>query len=290
MLRKIVLVTLAVVLVTAPAAAMTTTTLDGNTPLTDQSHIDTFEGDGVTSAQVVQIDLKVTVAEDHEDAGLDGFYIDSGTTYLRLDYDEGVERTVRFYVPSEYFAPRVKRSLEATNGGPDISLSPVRDGNMTAVSVDLSGQTDATYRISSVSGGIWAGRSWAQDRVENRTGWEMPSLAGDSQWQYIDAQTYSTASPARINDTDLTLQYQADAPDGSMQWLPVPTCSDPADQRVCSLEDQETTVIMSSHDSPRLRYKHGTDLLSTLGSDINDLLQTDDRAGDFFDSVFGGGA
>ena len=290
MLRNIVLVTLAVVLVTAPAAAMTTTTLDANTPLTNDAHIDDFESDGVTSAEVVQIDFNITVADGHEDAGLDGFYIDSGTTYLRIDYDETVERTVRFYVPSEYFAPRVKRSLEAANGGPPISLSPVRDGSMTAVTVDLSGQTDATYRISSVSGGIWAGRSWAKDRVENTTGWEVPSLAGSSQWQYIDAQTYSTASPARINNTDLTLQYQADAPDGGTQWLPVPTCSDPADQRVCYLEDQDTTVIMSSQDSPRIRYKHGTDLLSTLGSDINDLLQTDDRAGDFFDSVFGGGA
>lgn len=288
MLRKIALLALAAALALAAPAAATTTTLDADTPLTDASHIEAYESEGVTSAQVVQIDLNVTVAEDHDDAGLDGFYLDSGTTYLRIDYDETVDRTVRFYVPSEYFAPRVKRSLAATNGGPDISLSPVRDGNMTAVSVGLEGQTDATYRISAVSGGVWAGRSWAKDRVENATGWEVPSLAGDSQWEYLAVGSYSTASPARINGTDLTLQYETEAPDGGTQWLPVASCNDPADQRVCYLEDQNTTVIMSSHDSPRIRYKHGTDLLSTLGSDINDLLQTDDRATDFFGSLFGG--
>jgi len=288
MLRKFVLLVLAATLTTAPVAA-TTTTIDTSHPLTDDAHIDTFEREGVTSADFAQVDLNVTVAEGSDAAGLDGFYLDTGNVYLRLDYDETVDRTIRFYIPSEYFAPRVQRTLEPTRGNTPISLTPVRDGEMTAVSIDVDGQTDSTYAISTAAGGIWSIRSSARERAENQTGWELPTLAGGSeQWQYIRAGSYSSSSPARINDTSATIQYETDAPDGTTQWLPVPACDDPSTQAVCSLEDQNATIIMSSQDSPRIRYKSSTDLLSDLGGAINDLRQTDDRAKDFFGSLFGG--
>lgn len=289
MIRQTALLVVALALVITPAtAATTTTTIDADNPLTDADHISEYEATGVTNASLAQIDLTVTVADDHDDAGLDGFYLDTGTTYLRLDYDETVDRTIRLYLPEAYFAPRVQRSLDPETSGPTASLTPVRE-NMTAVTIEVDGKTDATYSLSDTAGGVWAARSWAKEHAENATGWEMPTLTGGAaQWQYIDAGTYSTSSPATINGTSLTVQYEADAPDGGTQWLPVSQCNDPADQRVCYLEDTNTTVIMSSDDSPRVRYKHGTDLLSTLESDINDLFQSDDRAGGFFSSLLGG--
>jgi len=286
-MQRLVLLCLAVLAVTAAGAQTTTTTIDAQNPLVEQTTINEFERSETVTRNLSQVDMEVTVAEDGTDAGLTGPRIDSMQTYLRLDYDEGISRTIRIYVPSEYFEPRVQRSLSAANGGPDAQLTPTANGTMTAVTIEVSGPTDSPYAISAVAGDVWAVRSWARDKTENTTGWEFPTLAGGEQWQYIDAGTYSTSAPARINGTAATIQYQAGTANDTA-WLPVPECDDPSSQAVCSLEERNATIIMSSQDSPRVRYKYGTDPLSDLGSAVNDLRQVDDRIEEFVGGIFGG--
>ncbi len=139
MKRQLALFALAFVIVTAPIAAQTTTTIDAGHSLTSDAAKQSYQSDGVVSTTPAQADVNITIAESHDDVGLDGIYADGLDTYLRIDYDEDIARTLRFYVPAEYFSPRTKRGLEPVDGGPNTDLTPVRGGNMTAVTVEVGG-------------------------------------------------------------------------------------------------------------------------------------------------------
>lgn len=281
------LLTLALAAAAVGTVSATTTTIDADHQLASDDAVAEYQENGTVSAELTRIDATVTIADESENAGMNGTYLDAGTTYLRIDYDESVARTLRLYFPSEYFSPRVKRGLEPAGTGPNAEITTVRDGEMTAVTVDVSGETDTTYGVSAVSGTVWSVRSSIQDQVENVTGWSVPTLSSDEQWRYVGEGNYSTASPRTINDTGLTVQYEVER-DNTTEWLPVPECKSPESQRVCALEDGNQTVLMSGGDAPRVRYRSGTDLFSTGGSIINDLMGSVDRAIDSAQRLLGG--
>lgn len=287
--RHLALFGLALVLVTAPVAGSTTTTIDADHSLTSAESIQTYESDGVAVANPAQADVTITIAKGHDDAGLEGIYADGLDTYLRIDYDEDIDRTLRFYIPSEYVSPRTKRGLEPVDGGPPADLTPVRGGNMTAVTVEVDGQTDSVYRLSKLAGLTYSVRQRYADRIENRTGWEVPSLTSSTQWQYVEAGSYSTNSPRPINDTDLTMQYRQASADET-EWLPVRKCDDPETQRVCYVQDTNTTLLMSSAENPpKVRYKTDGGIIENVSGEVEDMLESFSRAGDWFGDIFGGG-
>jgi len=281
---------LLVVVLLAGTAAATTTTIDANHELASDQAIATYDSDGVASTNLTQLDMTVTVAENHEDAGVEGFYFDTGSTYLRLDYDEDIARTIRIYIPAEYFKPRVKQGLDPIDSGPDATLTPVNDNEMTAVTIEVSGQTDAVYDMNAISGNVWSGLSEQSESFENRTGWSLPSVRSSAGWEYINAGTYSASEPATINGTDMTLQYAGNTSTPETVWYPVRQCTDAQDQRVCYVEQDNMTVLTSTQDSPQVRYRQDGGLFSVGGSVVNDIRRSLDRGPEWFDGLFGGGA
>ncbi len=146
------------------------------------------------------------------------------------------------------------------------------------------------YRVSKVAGFTYSIRQRYSERIEDRTGWEVPSLTSSTQWQFVDSGTYSMDSPTVINGTDLTMQYRQQSDGEETEWLPVRECDDPETQRVCYVQDDNTTLLMSSQDAPQIRYKTEAGIIDNVGGEVEDMLESFSRAGDWFDDIFGGGS
>jgi len=117
MRRKISLATLvlvAMLTLSLPAAvglgsAQSLTTIDEDNPLADPSAGETYDNESTAGGDVPGYDMRITAAESHEDAGLEGIeYTSASDTmrhYLRVQYNESIERTIRFYVHESVWHP-----------------------------------------------------------------------------------------------------------------------------------------------------------------------------------------
>lgn len=280
----------ALVATTSPAAAATVTIDQDNALATDEA-IRTFESEGVVTRNVGALNLSVTVAQSHDDVDVVGPHTDVNNVWLRLDYDEEIERTIRLYLPGDYFKPRVNTNLRSMDGSVTASLTPVEGADgWTAVELHVEGPTDATFAVSKEAGAVFDARSFVRDAVNNTTGVSLPAIGATSDWQYISARRLAGNETVRIEDTrrsGLTLQYDDGDVTGEA-WLPVPDCEDPSTQRVCYYEDGNATVVLAAtEDPPQVRYKRGTDFKSTLGGAWNDLVRVPDRISDLLDGLFG---
>ncbi len=294
-LRLVVRVTAVAIVITATAAAAPSlVTIDERHPLAGTDAIETFETEGVVAANLTQIDLGMTVAESSAEAGIDGFHVDIGRTFLCLDYREGLDRQLRLYLPEAYFEPR-PATLSALDTGPSATFEPVSNGSMTAVTLTVTEPTRACYALSSVSGGFFGAKGWASDLVGNVTGFELPSLGGPpaAEWGYIDGAALAGNDTVRlpVNASDPVVQYDSDPTAAGESWINVPDCSDPADQAVCQFDRHNHTLLMSTHpDPPTVRYRAGGGgVVTDVSSAWNSFTAALDGMTDWLGSLFGGG-
>jgi hypothetical protein len=267
-----------------------TLTIDSDHDLATSDAVNQYAREEVASTNVPQVDLTVTVAEDHEEVGLDGPRIDARTTYLRLDYDEEIPREVRIYLPAEIVTPRVKQDLESVDGVATADLRPTDNATMQAVTVRFDGETDAVFGLSKEAGVVSETRRWVKEAVSNATGVPVPSLGSGGQWQFVDPAEYgANQTRAFSNEHSWTMQYRTTR-DGEERWLPVPECDDIQGQPACTYQTQNATMLISSQqDPPRVRYKRGTDISSSLGAAIDDLMAIPSRIIESVGGLFGGG-
>lgn len=273
----------------AVSAAPPISTLDGDTPLTSDAAVDEFEETGSVTVDLHQYNASITVADDHEDVGLDGIHVDAGNVYLRVRYGEEIPRTLRFFVPSSYFTPRVADPVEPVEGGPPATFSPAENSTVTAVRVEFSEPpTTVTYQVSTTTGTALGIREWVSERVGNVTGFSLPSLSSSEPWEYVGDDLGPT-SPAKIRGHPETIVYD-DEPGEGERWLAVPGCDDPETQKVCKYETGNATVIMSTQENPpTVRYRRTSGLFDGIRSSWSELTQLDDRVSDFFGGLFGSG-
>lgn len=272
------------------ASASDVTTIDDEHPLATSDAISTFETERNVSARVSQLDMSISVAEDHDDVGVRGFHTDANNVWVRVDYDEEIARTIRFYLPREMVSPRVKNDLSAVDSSVTADLSPAMDGNMTAVTLRVDGPTDVVFAVSKEAGVIWGAREGVKRAVNETTGITLPTFGNSDEWSYVDsARLNSTRAVALdVAADNVTLQWDAD-PGTERRWQSVPECSDVSDQTVCYYENDAKTMIMTPTDeAPTVRFKAGRDPVADLKSAINDLAQLDDRIADWVGSIFGG--
>lgn len=273
-------------------------TVDADHGLTDRGSIDAFETRGVASTSVAVPALSITVADDHDDAGLDGFRTDFNNRYLRLQYNESLTRTVRLYIPSEYWYPIVAEDREAENSDVTATFSPTPDGRYTAVTVRFTRETDATWAIPRAASFVFWGREESRAVVENATGYEPPQVGSGSAWQYVPDDQLDGNASYPINASDgATVQY--DAADGEPeQWLTVPECGG-GSAPVCLYEkrgvDDRRFLLSQTADAPTVRFKSGSDLSATGKGALEELGLIPDRVwsdlqGLLSGDLFGGGS
>lgn len=267
--------------------------IDGDTRLTTDQARSEYRSNGITNASVDEYQLDITVADTHDAVGLDGVYTDVDATYLRVDYDEGIRRTFRFYVPSSYWYPHIVEDHNAANSDVTVDMRPVENSTMTAVTVTLDGKTDAVFRVSRAAGTIYRVRDEGRGVFENVTGWELPSITGGgAAWQRIDGSQLSgenASVPIQTNGSEYTLQYDSSQSASSQSWVNVPECSSTlgGDTPVCwdDRGSQEYVWVFSrtEGDAPDLRYRRGGGLMTDIQSAVNDLMNIPNDIMSLFD-------
>lgn len=275
------------------------TDLDENTALTDRSTWETYQSDGVTSVSVGAPDLDITIADEHDDAGVKGWRVDTSRSWLRVEYNEEIERTIRFYVPSNYWGPYYDEAVESEQGDDATAkLVPVDGGRYQAVTITFTGPTTAVYPVSNAKGKTWAFWSKQDGRLSNKTG-VSTGIAGTDQWNYAGSSDWSngTIVVGDVAEPDrFVVEYNADVSDqGDPVWLRTPegeTRGDPVYHfvREPANESENATVVVVSKadDPPSVRIKRQTTARDGVGAVWRDWGNMMDRARETFGGLFGG--
>lgn len=270
--------------------------LDENTELTDRSTHDEYASAGVATVDVAAPDLEIGIAEEHEDLGVDGFHNDYAYDWLRIRYNEDIDRDIRFYVPSAYWSPYFDESVDAVDGDMTAKFVPVDGGAFTAVRLSFDGPTTVVFPVSATSGTTWSFWSDQDDRIEDATG-VSSGIDGSEQWNYVGDSEWSngTLVVENVSNPDRVLiQYDGEVSDESELWLKVPegqSSRAPVYYFERSSDGNASTIVVVSEkdDPPAVRMKRSSTTQDGLSSVLNDWSQMPDRIGAFVDSLFGSG-
>jgi len=257
------------------------TTVDKATGLTDDATIEEFEQQGSVTAQVDGLDMTVGVHTDKRDAVGDGLGPGVAKTYITINYDEEIARTIRVYIPAEYVTPRVRQDIDAVAGDATAVYEPVDGEQYMAVTVYVDGRTDAAFPVNTAFGAYIDTSGSVYGWVENTTGLPVPQLGteGSRQWQYPPEYalsgtnaTYHIPMDGDTHDlANMTIQYDKSAGDDEPEWLTVPACEQ-STEPVCVTDRNGTAVLFAPNSgAPPVRYKYGTDRLSQTKGALNEL-------------------
>jgi len=294
-LFAIILVVAAVAPASMAVAQESVYEADTDHELATDGAIAEFHNESVATGDVQGLNMSLTVADDAEAVGLNDWITRStGRVFLRVDYNEELSRTVRFYIPREYVSPQIKQGLSAMDGDLTADLAPTQDRNYTAVTITVDGPTEAVFPISAARGSIATGRSTIGEIVHNVTGFSPPSLTDDgAEWHYVSPGELDDNQTDSIPSNATTIQYNTNTgTDAEANWVPVPDCDGGTDT-VCTYTKADhpdrVYLLSTSGDPPRLRYREGSSVQGQLGTAVNDALNgVDDLVDDTF-ALFGGG-
>lgn len=247
-----------VVLSTSVVAATETTEIDYNHGLADESSINEFEGTGSTSTDLEQIDATITIADSKSDVGLawtDTRKTDAGNEFLRIEYDEDIERTVRIWIPAEYIRPYEREAQESLTSDHTADLSPVRDRTYLEVKLYLDGEADVVIPLGRLSAGV-------EGMIAERTSTIDEALGSpfgiDEEWQYIEAAT----GHERVIELDLDpevalVQYDGAGDPADPRWINAPEGDTRGAPVYYHVEGQNESMflVVTSEEAIDIRFK-----------------------------------
>ncbi|WP_096391472.1 hypothetical protein [Halopenitus persicus] len=301
MIRKAIVVALLALVVSsgfAPLAAAQgdVIAIDEDNHLATDAAVEEFQSDGKTTAEIDRVQMTLSVHDDPCEAGLDPIVCSTQNTYLRVQYDEGIERTVRVKVDAELVEPRVKQGLQAENSDAVVAnVEPGENGEYTVITLELDGKSDAVFEFNAAEGMLWDVRHSASGAVEDVTGISAPdNPLSSGEWQYVDPSALAGEDTTKHLDVPdgATVQYDRGDIENTTEdstWLAVPDCENPSEQPVCSYEaDGESGVyVMSTQEEPpQVRYTDGVSPGGHVGGALNELQSIVDDTLNQFGSLF----
>jgi len=285
--------TLILLLLTAPLTAVGLASADSHVvkidrdhDLTTQASINEFQNDDSTSTTLAYPQTTLTIGKTTDSVDLDGHFVHQYShEYIRIEYDEDVSRTFRFYVPNDYAAPYSDDDVDIINKddpNAEVEYSTVENRKYLSVTVSVDGPTDIVVPVDEKTG--WSVEFWdsRSDNAKNATG------VANEDWERVDSSRLSGANAtARVDTTELedpVFQYQVEED----KWTALP--NEPKDNvPVYQFQKQgveDTVFIVSTvSDPPAVRYQEGgkggtaknvardvSNVVSKISDDIKDVL------------------
>ena len=236
--------------------------------------------------------MEIRIGSDSDQVGLDGFNIDAGGKYIKLDYQEERSRTVRLHIPEECFTP-YEDTLEPIKGNAQGELKVIEDASYTSLTVDFTeGEETVVFKTSSAKGfgfSAWeriknpfsedTGIPAVDDETEDDT--DSKDTESVEQWKYIDAEKIASDDSYKIETSrdDSIVQYNAASGDEeeTADWQRIPTSSDAdAPLFLHTREDVQDAVwvMQTGEETTQVRYKTETkgDIFSEVSSGVNDIV------------------
>lgn len=293
MRAALVLAVLVVITGAGVTSAVTVYDIDDDHDLDDQDAVREYEETGTVSADFLVPDMTVTIAADHDDAGVDQARLDYPWHYVRIQYRETLPAEIRIYFPAGYFHPN-PQELEAIDSDVEGELRPIRNGTYSSLIVRFDGRSDVTFavpRAASLTFAVW---DREKDFVENRTDYKMPRLGSSDPWLYIDQSDLSgnaTVAIEKKQSRKLTIQYDAGTTDE--RWIGVPSCSsrtgdaEPVCQFTRDGEESRTYVLSRTTDPPPVRFKYDASAAAVVKNWGQGIEVTIERALAWVGGLFG---
>lgn len=266
-MRRTVLVLLALLAVSGAVAGQATRlTLDANHALDSDEKQVQYQRTGEATAELVAPDMNITVAAEHDMCDIDGFHSDLRNDYLCIGYGEAIERSIRIYIPAEYWSPYVRETVEPVAGGVPATYQPVDGGQYTSVTVTLDEPGMYAWPVNAEAAYFAGAQDRTLENVEKVTGIGAPET---EEWQYIPPSKLGGNQSAYVvrapNGTDaLVMEYQQS--DG--EWTTVPDEEKgyaPVYYQDTASEDQ-VYVFATDNTSAEVRYKTEATSVDELAS------------------------
>lgn len=272
--------------------------LDTGHELATNESVRTFDEEGVVTGEAHRLNMSLTIADEAPAVGLSRWkHTSYSRVFLRIDYNEEIKRTIRVYVPREYFRPRLKTGHEPLTGSATADFEPAQNRTYTAVTVSVDGPTTAVYPVSTARGAIAEGRSGLSDLVENATGIKLPSItSGGQEWNHIPATELSGGNatyrlPTNETTSSITIQYDADASSNDTRYIAVRPCSE-SEQPVCTYQPygkNGTFLLSRPNESQAVRWRTGSSPTDTIAAAVNDAIEAAEQLVEEIQSLIGGG-
>lgn len=250
-------------------AADDVTAIDNSHDLDSDWATDRYADEGYVEGDVDIYDMQLTVAEDREDVA-DTPLITDTSDWVRIEYNEEVERTLRITLPKDYGQPYERAGVESITSDHDVDLEPVKDGEFLQLTVEVDGPTEIVIPLE------WDGQlsytilDRVSDRVDRLQEWNP--LSADADWQYIESGDLEGDNAMTIADhDDVLVEVDARPNQPDDRWVPAPRSN--ADQPVYWYTQDgnngtEAIVVSTTDDAPNIRYAEDHDLIDQIWSEV----------------------
>ena len=242
-------------------------TIDTEHGLADDATLEDYRSDGVATGSVDALNADLTIATDKAGVGVDDAILPSDlrNDFLRIEYREDFDRTLRIHIPREYISgiglegsPYSQAGVESVTTDHHADLEPVRGGEYLEVVVHVDEPSDIVLPIQRDSATSYRAVEWADSRIEMITGYTV--FSGD-EWKHIDGSEISENRTLELEgDPDnMVVQYDAHKEDPDETWINAPRGEDDSvGVHVITTSDgsNETAhLVATTDDPPDVRYK-----------------------------------
>ncbi len=276
-MNRLVSSLLVVTLIMSPAAAQTITTVDANHGLTKDSAKASFEKNGVAEASLTAPDMTITVASELSQCGVEDWTVsDIRNDFVCIEYDEEIDRELRFFIPNEYWHPYVRESVSPIHGNVTASFEPVEDGEFTAITATVTEPTTIVWPVNAESSWFAERKDSTIANVEELTG---VGVADGDAWQYATLSGNGTGYSVRAPNGTEALTVEFNTSDG---WVMVPdeeTAYAPVyAQEYVGRNDRVVLITTNSSETPlEVRYKTDSSNTDRIAAAMREVRQIDDR-------------
>lgn len=241
-----------------------------------------FNDRGQTQADISRLDMSVTIAEKKSDVGIEDKILPANQVndYLRLEYNEEAERTIRILIPGDYWTPYHQEGVDSVTSDHEADYMPARGGEYTAVVITLDGPADVVLPVKWYDSMSYRAIERVDDRLNNSVGLTLRD--DGSQWEYVESDDLISGPGYEIGEDsdDLTVQYDATSDGPEETWVNAPQGESMNDNIYYYTRDAENStsyVVSETSDPPTVRYKHDSSFTDRLRGDFNDITMIPDR-------------
>lgn len=252
--------------------------------------ISAFDQDGHTSAETDRLDMTVTASTGKDEVGLEDQLMptDTRNDFLRFDYREEAERTVRILLPKDYWTPYMREDVQSLTSDHTAEFQPTRSGEYLAVTIQFDGPAEVVLPVQWDSELSYR----VAERVDNRLNKSVGvSIRGDSgSWTYVDSQNLTDGPGHPIEEApgDVTVQYDTTPNEPERTWINAPE-GETFSNEVYYYdrgENGSAYIVSKTSDPPAVRYKTDSSAMDKIRGGVNDLMEVPDRISDGLE--FGG--
>jgi len=270
-------------LASADNSSSSVSTIDSDHALTERSSVDAFNSDGYAEADLGHYDGTITVASSRDDVGISDELLPNNVRndFLRIQYDEDHERTLRIHIPNDYWNPYSQASVESVTSDHSAEYEPVRGGEYLQVVIHVDEPADIVLPIRKDSAFSYQAVQRVDRQIERATGWTF--FSGD-EWLHVRGDELTEGTGYELEDVDdleeAVIQYDAHKDDPSETWLNAPENDEGDGIYVMtrgSGENESVMVVATTEDPPDIRYKPHADFGDREGGYVNDALEIPNR-------------